>query len=302
MKPLTHIVAATDLSSASMHAVDRGFLLAKATGAQLTVIHALCLDALAPLTGLLGENTAMFTRQLSDAAHEALQQVIDDPVRNQGITAKLQIEQGQPLPAIAAHAEATHTGLIAVGAHGKGFLQRVLLGSTASRLLRKSHCPVLVVKEPARYDYRRVLAAVDFSSACGPALKAARACAPRADVLALNVVELPFEGKLHIAGISNQDLQRYRDQARACAESQLRDFLVTVARLGSAPYRVRVVYGEVARQILIQEEASDCDLIVVGKHGTHVTEDLLLGSVTNHVLAESRADVLVVTAPSLSGA
>ncbi|MEO7854889.1 MAG: universal stress protein [Rubrivivax sp.] len=38
-----------------------------------------------------------------------------------------------------------------------------------------------------------------------------------------------------------------------------------------------------------------CDLIVVGKHGRNVMEDLLLGSVTSHVLAESVGDVLVST-------
>lgn len=52
------------------------------------------------------------------------------------------------------------------------------------------------------------------------------------------------------------------------------------------------------------EQEEDCDLIVVGKHGEHLTERLLIGSVTQHVLAESQGDVLVITderpAPQLS--
>ena len=32
----------------------------------------------------------------------------------------------------------------------------------------------------------------------------------------------------------------------------------------------------------------------MGKHGTHVTEELLLGSVTKRVLSESEQDMLVV--------
>ena len=32
----------------------------------------------------------------------------------------------------------------------------------------------------------------------------------------------------------------------------------------------------------------------MGKHGTNVTEELLLGSVTKHVLAETKSDMLVV--------
>ncbi len=41
----------------------------------------------------------------------------------------------------------------------------------------------------------------------------------------------------------------------------------------------------------------DCDLIDLGKHGIHVTEELLLGSVAKRVLTESRGDVLVVMDP-----
>jgi len=37
----------------------------------------------------------------------------------------------------------------------------------------------------------------------------------------------------------------------------------------------------------------DCDLIVLGKHGESMVEELLLGSVTKQVLAESQGDVLV---------
>jgi nucleotide-binding universal stress UspA family protein len=34
---------------------------------------------------------------------------------------------------------------------------------------------------------------------------------------------------------------------------------------------------------------------VLGKHGQSATEELLLGSVTKHVLAEGRSDVLIST-------
>ena len=39
------------------------------------------------------------------------------------------------------------------------------------------------------------------------------------------------------------------------------------------------------------------DLIVIGKHGLQVMEELLLGSVTKHVLAESQCDVMVICDP-----
>lgn len=57
--------------------------------------------------------------------------------------------------------------------------------------------------------------------------------------------------------------------------------------------RTSVLHGDAARHIVEQEQEWDCDLIVMGKHGENKFEDLLLGSVTKHVLSESQGDVLV---------
>jgi nucleotide-binding universal stress UspA family protein len=46
--------------------------------------------------------------------------------------------------------------------------------------------------------------------------------------------------------------------------------------------------------ILAKEKQLGVDLIVMGKHGSMI-EDLLIGSVTRHVLSDSRCDVLVDT-------
>lgn len=45
------------------------------------------------------------------------------------------------------------------------------------------------------------------------------------------------------------------------------------------------------------EQELSSDLVVIGKHGSHVVEELLLGSVTKQVLAESQCDVLVICDP-----
>lgn len=55
------------------------------------------------------------------------------------------------------------------------------------------------------------------------------------------------------------------------------------------------VEGHAALRIVEVEQSHDCDLVVPGKHGRSATADLLLGSVTKHVLAEGSADALVST-------
>ncbi|MBI1989748.1 MAG: universal stress protein, partial [Betaproteobacteria bacterium] len=213
--------------------------------------------------------------------------------RNRGVPAGLQLEPGMAASAIPGYVDAIDADLILLGAHGKGFLQRFLLGSTASRLLRKSKCPVLVVKEPCRTPYRRVLVAVDFSPGSELAVRIAREVAPGADLVLLHVFDVPFEGKLHYAGVSEEVIHKYRIEARERALQRVHG-MAKAAELSATDYIALVLHGDATRQIVSQEENYDCDLIVMGKHGTNVTEELLLGSVTKHVLAESRSDVLVV--------
>ncbi|MND54477.1 Universal stress protein family protein [compost metagenome] len=53
------------------------------------------------------------------------------------------------------------------------------------------------------------------------------------------------------------------------------------------------MHGDPGWRIVEQEQELECDLIVVGKQGASALEELLVGSVTKHVLNESQCDVLV---------
>ena len=291
MVQLKHILAATDLSSSSSQAVDRGFLIAKVSGARYTIMHALGLDALAPLRELLGENADAVSRKIIDEAHERLTELVSDSPWAQNMTPDMQIERGQAALAITAYAETNAVDLVLLGAHGSGFLQRMLLGSTASRLLRKSTCPVLVVKQQTHREYKRVLVAVDFSPGSEITIRLAREVAPDAEIVLLHIFNIPFERKMRFAGVSDDLINQYRHDARERATSQLHQLAQSI---GLMNYSGHVVHGDATRQIVEYEEECRCDLIVMGKHGTHVTEELLLGSVTKRVIAESLNDVLVV--------
>jgi len=290
---LNQLLVATDLSSSSLHAVDRGFLIASKVGAKYAVLHALGLDALAPLREYLGADASAVSQRISDAMQTEINRILEDPSRNRGISAHLELVAATAATAIPNYADSINVDLILVGAHGKGFLQRFLLGSTVSRLLRTSKWPLLVVKEPCRASYRRILVAVDFSLASVRAIQLAKEVSADADLVLLHVFDVPFEGKLRIAGVSDDVIHRYRIEARERALKQLHE-TARAAGVAVSDYAAVVLHGDANRQILMEEEERDCDLIVMGKHGTNVTEELLLGSVTKQVLAESRSDVLVV--------
>jgi len=293
MTVLKKILVATDFSSNSSQAIDRGFLLAKTSGAQLAIVHAVGIETLAPLREWLGADLGTVSQKILDEAKDRLTEVVADSSMADGVPADLRVQEGSAGSVIPTLSESEGVDLVLLGAHGSGFLQRMLVGSTASRLLRKSKCPVLVVKEDAHKGYKRALIAVDFSPASETAIRLARQVAPDADLVLLHIFDVPFEGKMHYAGVSEDVIDEYRSEARARATQNLRK-LAHTAGLTATDYSGIVINGDATRSIIENEEKYRCDLLVMGKHGTHVTEDLLLGSVTKRVLAESRCDVLVV--------
>lgn len=295
MKPIAHILVATDLSAPARHAVDRALRTATATGARCSVLHALELDTLDAMREWLGENLESVKRKLEDEARETLARQLHAAARD--VAPEVTIVSGAPLATIVAHAAARDTDLLVLGAHGGGFLRHLALGSMASRLLRKTtRHPVLVVKQVPHEDYRRLLIPIDFSPLSVRAIHFARQLAPAADIVLLHSFEAPFEGKLTYAGVEEGVIQHYRDAERAQALRRMHQ-LAEQAGLARADYTPLVVHGDASQQIVEQEQERDCDLIVMGKQGKHATEELLLGSVTKHVLAEAQGDVLVITAP-----
>lgn len=293
MPLIRHVLSATDLSACSLQAVDRAADLAATTGARHTVLHALGLDALGPLRNLLGERADSVAHTAVQQQQAALAAALADPARHPGPAPDLRVEEGLASRVVPALAHGADADLVVVGARGQSPLRRLVLGSTASHLLRKSLCPVLVVKNPFGQAYRRVLLPMDFSPASALALRLVRKLAPRADLVLLHVFDVPFEGMLQYAGVSQDIIHQYRIEARERALQQLRG-MAAEQGLAAGQYTPLVEHGDAVALITGHQARLGCDLIAMGKHGTHVTEELLLGSVTRRVLSEGDADVLVV--------
>ncbi len=297
MKRLARILAATDLSAPARHAVDRAFRVAAETGAELSLIHVVSQGALDALRAALGLEAAPVEQRLLDDAREALARLAAELGRARGVSAGVELSAGTALAAILDRADALDADLLVVGSRGEGFLRHLLLGATAERLLRRTRRHILVVKQTPHEAYRRVLVPVDFSAWSAAALGLARAVAPGAELVLLHAYEAPFEGKLRYAGVEERTIERYQTTVREDALARL-EALAADAGLGPETVRLRTHHGDATAAILQLEQDEDCDLIVMGKHGQGMVEELLLGSVTKHVLAEAGGDVLVASAPA----
>ncbi|MDZ7857729.1 universal stress protein [Sphaerotilus sp.] len=295
MTPRDHIVAATDFSAPARHAVDRAARLAHETGAALTLMHVLPGGALQELRQWLGAGHAM-EQQLHDSTRQQLRQLADELKATRQVTAQTVHSIGSVLDDILVEASVLDAALVVLGARGAGFMRRMVLGSTSERLLRRTTRPVLVVRQTPHAPYRRVLVALDFSPWSAQAIRLARRMAPHARLLLLlHVYQVPFEEKLQFAGVDTATIDHYRQQARTEATRRVHA-LAAASGLKPGHWEPCIVEGDASQRILEHEQDKDCDLVVLGKHGQSAAEDLLLGSVSKHVLAEGSTDVLVSTA------
>jgi nucleotide-binding universal stress UspA family protein len=67
-------------------------------------------------------------------------------MKSKGVDAEGLVLEGQPAMTIVEVARERNADLIVTGSHGRGALERVLLGSTSERILSETPCAVLVVK------------------------------------------------------------------------------------------------------------------------------------------------------------
>jgi nucleotide-binding universal stress UspA family protein len=291
MPALRSIVAATDLSAPARHATDRAGRLAQDTGASLALVHAVSRHALDDLRRRL---TSDAEHSVLDDARRRLHSLATELQQRHQLPVSELVLTGRVVEEIVRTAEQRQADLIVTGTRGSGYVRQMLLGSTAERVVKTAARPVLLARQPPHGAYRRVLLPVDFSDWSDAAAQMAARLAPGATFVLMHAVEVPYEGKLRHAGVDEAAIKQYRDQL--CDEAQRR--LVELGqRVGLPPDRCTLVTPESRdpwMQIVLQEMEQDCDLIVIGKHGHQAYEDLLLGSTTKRVIAESAVDVLVV--------
>jgi len=267
--------------------------LAHDTRSALTLVHILPAPPVTKIREWLGASSAR-EQKVCDAARRQLRQLASELTSVRRVEFDIEAAAGSAPDEIVRAAERVDARLLVLGAHGAGFLRRLVLGTTSQRLVRRTDRPLLVVRQTANRSYRRVLVAVDFSPQSRHALILARRVAPNAKLVILTVFEVPFEGKIRFAGVDDATFEIYRQRARARALRQLHA-LAHEAGLSPSQWELSVVEGDASRRIVEQEQSRNCDLVVLAPHSQSAVADLLLGSVTRHVLAEGHVDVLLST-------
>lgn len=149
MIALKNILVATDFSEPSAVALDYGRDLARSYDAALHVVHVIE-ESMALHGPEIGFAYADIQRNIEAAVRRDLDAALsaDD---HRTLNARTVITRaGNVSHAITEYAKNNAIDLIIVGTHGRGAIQRFLIGSVAERVMRTAPCPVLTVRANER--------------------------------------------------------------------------------------------------------------------------------------------------------
>ncbi len=143
--PFTNILVPTDYSETSRKALKLAAELGRQRGATITLLRVAPIGELESYLAMVPRGVLMMremTDQLRAAEEERMRQLITEDLPDYPGTA-VRYSEGFPPEVILHELEEGDYDLVVMGTHGRSGLGRVVLGSVAERVLRRSPVPVL---------------------------------------------------------------------------------------------------------------------------------------------------------------
>ena len=152
MLTLKTVLVPTDFSDASESALRYGKAMAEKFGAALHVVHVMeDLLAHAWAAEVYVSSMPQLRDEIEKESRLRLGALLTDGERK-AFRAETALLAGNPFLEIIRYAKTHGVDLIVMGTHGRGPIAHMLLGSVAEKVVRKSPCPVLTVRE-AQHEF-----------------------------------------------------------------------------------------------------------------------------------------------------
>jgi nucleotide-binding universal stress UspA family protein len=242
---------------------------------------------------------------------EALVKSASEKLGNAGIHIDTKVLEGHPRIAVADYAREWDADLVLVGSHGASGLVRFLLGSVAQAALRKSPCSVEIVRRPAQpstavSSAMKILLATDGSECSMAAVRsvAGRPWTVGTQIRVISVIPLilRFGETVPVAPVyyaSSDAFEAVQQELRERAEKAIASAQRVLSEAGIRPIEAECLPVGDARAVILDEaENWGADLIVLGSHGYHGIDKLMLGSVSESVAMHAHCSVEVIRAPT----
>jgi nucleotide-binding universal stress UspA family protein len=139
-EPLQRVLAAIDLSPQSNPVLETAATLAALDGAKLRVLY-----VSEPLDAMMRSLALFDDKVMHRGARSQLERFVNGLAQRAGLAVESEIRDGRAGQEILKEAEVWDADITAIGTHGFGFFERLLLGSTTTDVLRLGRRPTIIV-------------------------------------------------------------------------------------------------------------------------------------------------------------
>jgi nucleotide-binding universal stress UspA family protein len=145
MVSVSRILCPVDFSDTAHAALRYAVDFGQRFDAELTLLHVYQAPGFTLPEGMVVAGADVVTDLLRDI-HSALARWRDEALRRGARAVRVAAVAGATHPEIARYADEQGFDLVVIGTHGRTGIAHALLGSTAEKVVRYSHCPVLTVR------------------------------------------------------------------------------------------------------------------------------------------------------------
>lgn len=268
MKKMTKILVALQLHEDLLSVLVEASAIARDFEAEITLVHAI-------------PEAWEQSQDFDVAKHRAAEQCSD--VRRRLVQAGTKVspdsivEFAVPADLILASADALDADLVVLGAGEKSTLDRLLVGSTAERVIRKATVPVWLVRPGVpRENLQAVACAVDCSKPAGEALATATSLARS------------YGARLHVLSVITDPDDQEEDRRMRELASQF--------DLHGVDVEFHVVFGTPSKEITRFAEENTVDVLVIGSAGRTGLERILDENTAERILRRIPCTLVAVPA------
>jgi nucleotide-binding universal stress UspA family protein len=293
---IQRVLCPVDVSEFSARALAHAVALARWYSAEVIVLH---VYTAVPAPASISAGVAKPT--LAETDRQRVEEWVRSfaaPLLASDVPSRIEIREGAAATGILDAAEGAD--LLVIGTHGRGGFERLLLGSTTEKIIRKAPCPVLTVPpgtEGATLHvpdaFKRIVCATDFSPSSDKAVAYALSLAQEADARLTLVHVLDWPSLEPGADPRDQSLAATRQQMLDNLSERLSLAVPEEARTWCEPDEV-IVSGHPHREIVRLASEKAAGLIVMGVHGRGAFDRAFFGSTTSQVVRHAACPVLTV--------
>jgi universal stress protein E len=288
------ILVAMDFSAHSEAAFLQAVWLARTQGASIVLVHTLPdlrqvahrASALAKLDLLQGEGE-IFQREVRQVSDAKMRQLIQKH-RAEDLDIKVETLLGEPFVELIHAVQSEGYDLVLAGTRGMAGWQQFLVGSTASRLIRKCPASVWVVKDEHIGPPKVVLTATDFSTVGWKAVKRGALIAKNAKA-SMHLLHVIDEGDIPKSLFDSKSRQEIIDSV----ERRLYDGLES-SGVDRDDVTLHLSTGTPWQEVARLSKHLSVDLIAMGTVGRNGIPGLLLGNTAEKVLNTCDCSILAV--------